>query len=406
VNETIPLSYESSPRARVLWPAYVCESLSSVGTTLLMVGIFFYTERNLNWGLKENFLLAAAQGVAYVGGSLLAQALVQRTGRRRGLIAVFSVLTFIPLIALAPLSPAMLVAMLLTYTFIAALNWPALESLVCSGADAHTLSRRVGIYNLVWSGTNAVTFALSGVIIEHWHGGIFALPAVVHAISAALMWMSRDIDPGGETASGHAEPEPQLLAQRTLAMWLARISLPATYVVVYALSAMMPLLPVMQPLDTTQRTLVGSTWMVARWLAFLLLGATTWWHTRPRILLLAAGGMLIAFIGVTIQPTRDQTTNLTSMIGWQIVLGVMMGIIYSGSLYFGMVLSEGSTEHGGYHEALIGLGSVLGPGTAALTQWRWPGDLHAGVAAVCAVITLTILAACVASVRARQRTAS
>ena len=45
----------------------------------------------------------------------------------------------------------------------------------------------------------------------------------------------------------------------------------------------------------------------------------------------------------------------------------------------GMVLSEGSTEHGGYHEALIGLGSILGPGTAALTQWKWPNDLRAGV---------------------------
>ena len=43
------------------------------------------------------------------------------------------------------------------------------------------------------------------------------------------------------------------------------------------------------------------------------------------------------------------------MIAWQIVLGVTMGLIYSGSLYFGMVLSEGSTEHGGYHEALIGM---------------------------------------------------
>ena len=62
-----------------------------------------------------------------------------------------------------------------------------------------------------------------------------------------------------------------------------------------------------------------------------------------------------------------------------------MGMIYSASLYFGMVLSDGSTEHGGYHEALIGLGSILGPGTAALTQLVWRGDIRAGVAAVCCV---------------------
>ena len=33
--------------------------------------------------------------------------------------------------------------------------------------------------------------------------------------------------------------------------------------------------------------------MIARAFAFVWLGSTIWWHTRPRILLLAAVGMLI-----------------------------------------------------------------------------------------------------------------
>jgi MFS family permease len=344
--------------------------------------------------LKENCLLGAGQGVAYVIGSLAAQRIANRFGRRRGLIGIFLLLTFIAANAMAITTPSALVAALLAYTFVAALNWPLLESLVCTGADAHALSKRVGIYNLVWAGTNTVAFAASGAIIQDWPGGMFAVPAVMHAISAVLMWMNRDVESADtvQRSSAHAEPEPQLLAQRTLAMWLARISLPSTYVAVYAVSAMMPSLPVVQKLETSWQTAVCSTWMIARWLAFVALGATAWWHTRPRLLLAAAIGMLIAFIGVT-------TTGLASMIAWQIVLGVTMGLIYSGSLYFGMVLSEGSTEHGGYHEALIGLGSVLGPGTAALTQWRWPGDLRAGVIAVCGLIAISIFAAAAASVR-------
>jgi hypothetical protein len=117
-------------------------------------------------------------------------------------------------------------------------------------------------------------------------------------------------------------------------------------------------------------------------------------------LLLAAVVMLLAFWGVTIQPSAllavPYEFDLASMIGWQVVLGAVMGVIYAGSLYFGMVLSEGSTEHGGYHEALIGLGSVIGPGTAALTQWRWPDNLPAGVIAVSSVIAVSILAAVIA----------
>jgi MFS family permease len=449
VTHVSTLDYASPPTppatARLLWPAYVAESLSSVGNSLLMVGIFFLTKQQFGWGLRENLLLAAAQGAAYVAGSLAAHAVANRFGRRRGLVGVFTILSFLPLLPLALGEPAWMVAGLIAYTLVASLAWPALESLVSSDADAHALSRRVGLYNLVWSGTSAVTFGASGTIIAYWPGGMFALPAVVHAISALLLWLVPEVDDAADRATGpmpapattstkatlstnpptataqlpplppppsHATPEPQLLAQRTLAMWLARISLPATYVVVYSLMAMMPSLPVIRPLDTTMQTVAGSVWMVARLIAFLYLGATVWWHTRPRLLLAAAAVMLVAFVGVAVRPSdvlgraagATQAIDLASMIAWQIVLGMVMGIIYAGSLYFGMVLSEGSTEHGGYHEALIGLGSILGPGTAALTQWKWPDNLRAGVIAVSCVIGLSLVAAMVATIRASRRT--
>jgi hypothetical protein len=269
------------------------------------------------------------------------------------------------------------------------------------------------MYNLVWSGVNAVTFAVSGAIIEHWRSGVFLVPAAAHLIAAVLMWRKPQVEPreADDDLHARAEPEAELIAKRTLAMWLARISLPSTYVVIYSLAAMMPLLPVIQPLDTAQRTLAGSVWMIARFAAFVYLGATVWWHTRPRMLLVAAAVMLVAFVGVTVRPSDVfggpaaivHAVDLASMVGWQIALGAVMGIIYSASLYFGMVLSDGSTEHGGYHEALIGLGSILGPGTAALTQLVWRGDLRAGVAAVCCVIALSVIAAGVATVKASAR---
>ena len=406
-------------RSRPLWPIYAAESLASVGTTLLMAGIFFYTKEKLGWGLPENLLLAAAQGVAYVAGSLAATRIAGRFGRRRGLIGIFAFLALVPLLPLAWRSPVWLVIALLMYTFVASLAWPALESLISSDADVHALSRRVGIYNLVWSGTNAVTFAAAGIIIARWSDGMFILPLAAHALSAVLLWRVRATEAMAASAAcsasmasepPHAAPEPQLLAQRTLALWLSRIALPATYVVVYSLMAMMPSLPVIRPLDTATQTIVGCVWMVARCAAFLYLGATIWWHTRPMVLLSAAAVMLVAFIGVAVRPSdvsgfSTQTIDLWAMIAWQIVLGMVMGIIYAGSLYFGMVLSEGSTEHGGYHEALIGLGSILGPGTAALTQWKWPNDLRAGVVAVSCVIGLSVLAATLATFRAKRRRA-
>src|SRR5207237_1878025 len=139
-------------------------------------------------------------------------------------------------------------------------------------------------------------------------------------------------DPGNQFAPAvHAEPEPELLASRTLAMWLSRIALPSTYVVVYSMMAMMPSLAVMQPLSTALRTLVSSLWMAARWITFVALGAATWWHTRPRLLLAATALMLVAFLGVTIPPsdllhTRAYAIDLASMLIWQLLLGAAMGL--------------------------------------------------------------------------------
>src|SRR5205814_6184213 len=233
------------------------------------------------------------------------------------LIGIYTALAFIPVAAGSTTSVTIFVAALLVYTFAAAMNWPALESLISSGAGASAMSRRVGMYNLVWSGTNFVTFAASGWIISDWAGGLFALPSVVHAICALLMWWRRDVEPvdAPGDASAHADPEPALLAKRTLAMWLARIALPATYGVIYSLAAMMPLLPVMRPLATSQRTLVGSVWMAARWLAFLWLGLTAWWHTRPKALLVAAVIMLVAFVGVAVRPAELLATPAADAVG-------------------------------------------------------------------------------------------
>ena len=161
--------------------------------------------------------------------------------------------------------------------------------------------------------------------------------------------------------------------------------------------ALMPSLPVFHSVSTARQTLIGSTWMAARWFTFLALGFGTWWHTRPRILLVAAVLMLAAFLGVVVRPSDllagvTSRSDLASMVLWQVVLGVALGMIYSGSLYFGMVLSDGSTEQGGYHEVLIGLGSILGPGAGAIAQWFWPNNVKAGIMAVGGVVAASVLA--------------
>ncbi len=96
--------------------------------------------------------------------------------------------------------------------------------------------------------------------------------------------------------------------------------------------------------------------------------------------------------------------DLLAMIFGQILLGIAMAMIYMASLYFGMVLSQSSTAHGGYHEALIGLGGILGPGAGALTQTLFPGNLLMAILAVGGVVGVSVLAAAVASLAIRKST--
>lgn len=386
-------------------PLYFVEAMASIGGTLLSIGIFFFMKDRFGWQSPQNFLLAAAQGVVYVPAALSAGWIAHRLNPRRALIGIYTVLLLLALAAwgssVAFNSAGLVAAALLAFTFVIGLSWPMLEGLVAAG-DAHGMARRVAVYNVVWPSVGWVAIAIEGAVIRYFTPGMFLIPAAMAMGSAVVLLVTRGAALGEAPAGtvAHAHPEPELLRSRTLALWLSRTALPATYVVIYGLMPMMPFLPVMQKLPTTTQTVLGSVWLFTRLAAFVLLAMSAWWHTRPRALLWAAVIMLVAFFGMTLRPTAGQspTIDLIAMVGWQAVLGLALGMIYSASLYFGMVLSEGSTEHGGYHEALIGLGWILGPAAGAATQLFWPAQIWVGIAAVGAVIALSVIVVVVTAV--------
>ena len=146
---------------RRLWPVYAVEGLTSLSSSLLMVGVFFYTQFRFGWGARQNLLLAAAQGVAYIMGALLADRLTRWLGRIPGLVLLHMLMAALGLAGWFAASASAVTAVLIAYTFMAAANWPVLEGLISTGVDAHQLSRRIGIYNLVWPGWFALALAYS-----------------------------------------------------------------------------------------------------------------------------------------------------------------------------------------------------------------------------------------------------
>jgi len=371
----------------------------------------------------ENFMVAAVQGLFYVLGALSAQRVSRRWGRMKSLLVLCACMTAaacavgISATMAWPHIMAMLVAL---ETLFMAASWPMLESLVSETGEPSQLSKRLGYYNIVWAITGSVAVAACGAIIQHMPAwSFFGIVAAGNGLAILLIWrLSLQMRLPPEPVSIHVlrpEPAPGITdgansspnkaeeRRHRLALWLSRIALPSTYVIVYSLAPALPSLHAIRQLSPTVATLVCSIWLMARAAAFIVTGHTTFWHRRANLILAASITMLIAFIGTIVSGTLEQPAlipALAAMAVAQIVLGLSLGTIYSASLYFGMAVSEGSTKHGGYHEALIGLGQILGPLVGAVMQWIRPGALWPAVMGISAIVSTSIVLEAVVGVRA------
>jgi Na+/melibiose symporter-like transporter len=167
------------------------EGALSFAANLLFIGIFFYTKEVFGWGLMRNFMLASAQGAVYVLASLASQGLAKRVGDRRLLIGSNLALAGVSLVGVLVSSPVILVGVIIVYVPLMALNWPVLEAAAAAGADPHTLSRRIGVYNLVWAGTGALAVAVQGTLLKIDARMVFLVPLVVHVAMVGIIVVVR-----------------------------------------------------------------------------------------------------------------------------------------------------------------------------------------------------------------------
>jgi hypothetical protein len=95
--------------------------------------------------------------------------------------------------------------------------------------------------------------------------------------------------------------------------------------------------------------------------------------------------------------------NLSVLVGAQVAFGLSIGVIYYSSLFYSLDVGEAKAEHGGIHEAVIGLGSFVGPAVGAATLVQFPGHLYAGALAVSGVLAIGLGVLGTIWVRSRTR---
>ena len=267
--------------------------------------------------------------------------------------------------------------------------WPTIEALVSQGEDAVGLPRMVGTYNVVWAATNVLALFGGGTLVEKFgYKTIFFVPIAVFIVLLALVFRLQQHahaaradghEPAPVPAPDPHRPSPAKTRAFLRMAWLAN---PFAYL---AINTFIPLLPTLAAHFQLSPMFAGfacSLWGFARLGTFIALWAWTDWHYRFRWLVTAFTTLIVSFAVILIVP------SLAVLLLAQIFFGAAIGLIYYSSLFYSMDASEAKGEHGGIHEAAIGVGNCIGPAVgAASLQWM-PQYANSGAIAVSALLLL------------------
>ena len=165
--------------------------------------------------------------------------------------------------------------------------------------------------------------------------------------------------------------------------WLAN---PFAYVAINTLIAVIPGIAHKFDLTPMWAGVVCSLWTFARMGAFTALWAWTDWHYRFRWLLAAYLTLIASFAAILMAP------NVIVLVVAQVLFGGAIGLIYYSSLFYSMDAGDTKGEHGGIHEAVIGLGNCLGPAAGATALWLAPAKPDISAWAVSGLLTLGLAA--------------
>jgi MFS family permease len=416
---------------RIKIGAFALAALNSIATCYYFLYLYFHMQREFGFGSRENLLLGALSGGIYIGGSIYGGRLGQRRGCFTALLAGFGIMLASLLGAAFASSWTGHVMAMAFCTLGASFTWPALEAIVCEGANRAETQRMVGIYNLDWALANALGYFTGGAMIEAlgWRS-IFFVPAVLVVVQILLTLQLQQLarrasQPLSKSpaeaeheaescqrintphpACGHPLPSsdegrrrgegcvsaplpelnPRPIAKARTFLRLALLANPIAYV---SMSTILPVIPTLAQRLELSPKFAGffcSLWMFARAAAFLGLWLWPGWHYRFRWLLAAGLGMVGGYLVIL------TASSLPALLVAQLVFGAAMGLIYSSSLFYAMDVGDTKAEHGGLHEAMIGAGNCLGPLVSAGALALVPQQPHSGAWAVAGLLAVAVAA--------------
>jgi len=366
---------------------FVLEGLNSFATVYYFYYFYFFMRTEFGYGNKANLALAALNGAVYALMSWQGGRFAQRFGYFAALKLGFGVM----LGALAfgsqlHAAGGQIFVMAVTVAGMC-FTWPSFEALVSEGETPAGVQRMVGIYNLMWSGAAAVAYFSGGAMFEGLGPrSIFYVPlAIVFSQFCLTLWLEAKAGQPSCRPAIHSVPEPSPVssaARTKVFLRLAWLANPFAYIAINTLIAVIPGVAARLELSTMSAGFCCSLWCFSRLAAFFVLWHWAGWHYRFRWLLVSYLALVGTFAAIIMAP------NLAVLILAQLVFGLVVGLIYYSSLFYSMDLGDTKGEHGGIHEAAIGLGNFAGPAIGAASLYFLPQYVHSSTLAVSGLLLL------------------
>lgn len=371
---------------------FALAALNTLATTWFYNYLFFYLRDRFGMNNLENLWFSALYGFVYIFSAWQCGKFAQRRGFLVSLKVGFAGLALTMVAGALLHSVWGILCVLVAYGITLLFTWPALEALVSENETQAGVQHNVGIYNCTWASGAAVANFTGGILYDLLgRAAIFWLPAALFIIEFIAVFGIEKLvsrtppehrveEAAKQTAVPEEEAFHQPVSPKTFLKmaWLAN---PFAYVAINTVIAVMPGIAHRLELSPTQVGLFCSVWMFARLATFALLWQWRGWHYRFRWLLAAFILLIAGFVLLLVAP------QLGLVVVAQLLLGFGVGLIYYSSLFYSMdVGGETQGEHGGLHEAAIGIGICAGPAVAAASLQFLPAHSSNGVFAVSALL--------------------
>src|SRR5262245_24184303 len=377
---------------------FALTALNTIATCYFSTYIFFFLRDHFGFDNRENLWASALYGFVYIFSAWQCGKFAQRRGYLTSLKVGFIGLGLVMVAGGLVHSTVGMLCVIAGYSVVLLFTWPALEALVSENENQSGVQQMVGVYNVTWAAAAAFAY-FSGGRIYDWsnRGAVFWLPAIMFLGQLIfLVYVMRKAPHAVAMAIPQAQPRPaqpqpaayqQAISPKTFLKmaWLAN---PFAYVAVNTLIAVMPSLAHKFSLSATQAGLLASVWCTGRLVAFAVLWKWSGWHYRFRWLLTSFIVLTGTFAAILLAP------QLWVVVVAQVFFGFAVGLIYYSSLFYSMDVGETAKgEHGGLHEAAIGVGMFAGPAVGAaslqfMSNYQSAGALAVNALLVCGLIGL------------------